>query len=143
MAKAKKTKKPKATQHEQLQYIETIFHMIVEGYPRHKIQRYAAEKWNMGERTYETYLARARKKIKEMVQEDMKDLFETSMKQMENDYHSAKERGDHRLAKDIKKEINDIGGLRKYKIEGTVDVVDTRSIEQIKSRIAELEKKRS
>ena len=138
-----KAPRPKSTKHEQIKYVETIFHMIVEGYPSHKILRYASEKWNMSERSYETYLARARKKISEMVQEDMKTLFETSMKQMESDYHGAKERGDHRLAKDIKKEINDIGGLRKYKFEGTMDIIDTRSPEQVKNRIEELEKKRS
>jgi hypothetical protein len=50
----------KATEHEKILRVHEIYRLLVKGASRYRILRHATEKWQVSERTGETYLAEAR-----------------------------------------------------------------------------------
>jgi hypothetical protein len=47
----------KATEHEKILRVHEIYRLLVKGASRYRILRHATEKWQVSERTGETYLA--------------------------------------------------------------------------------------
>ena len=141
--KQRKKQRPKATKAEQIKYVETIYAMLQKGYVTNDILRYTAEHWDMGKRTGEEYLARARDKMAKIVDEDMKHEYQLAVEQLKIDYFEAKERRDFKLASIIRKEINEVTGIKKFNINLTADVNVNMSSEERKRKIAEYEKKRT
>jgi len=140
--KKQKTPKPKATKAEQIMYVETIYAMLQKGFVTNDILRYAAEKWDMSTRSGQEYLGRARAKMAEIVEEDMKHEYQLAVEQMKKDYYDAKERRDFKLASIIRKEINEVTGIKKFNLNITGEIGVKLSPEERKRKIAEYERKR-
>jgi len=50
----------KGTEHEKILRVHEIYRLLIKGASRYRILRHATEKWQVSERTGETYLAEAR-----------------------------------------------------------------------------------
>lgn len=108
--KAEEQAAPKATETEIALRIEEVKRLLLTAQTRARILQYAAEKWQLSERQTDTYIARARREIKQEVDKRAPHALSTNLARREDIYRHALNTGDFRLALDILKDIDKVLG---------------------------------
>lgn len=115
MAKASKTEINKR--------IGEVAEMLIECKNRQNIVLYSSEKWSIGERQTDKYIAKARELILEEITKDLEYDYAIAIKRYEDLYRKALIKEDYRLALSINKEISTLQGVHKIKIEHSGNVL--------------------
>ena len=107
----------KATKNEIEKRILTIYQMILKGYSRVEILRYASEKtkWNVSGRQVETYLHRAQERYKKNLDKKEEFLLGKSYTRLENLYRKSFDNSDFKTCLQIEKTIIETFGLEQPK----------------------------
>jgi len=99
------TKRPKqkvtfkSSNYQIVKRISEVIDFLLDGLTKHEIVRYASEKWRVGERQTETYLARANVKIEEIATKAQEGAFDKIRARLERQYRRAVQAGDGQLAR--------------------------------------------
>jgi hypothetical protein len=73
----------KGTEHEKILRVHEIYRLLVKGASRYRILRHATEKWQVSERTGETYLAEARQLLTRDLEIERPKWLEQSIAEMQ------------------------------------------------------------
>jgi hypothetical protein len=74
----------KGTEHEKILRVHEIYRLLVKGASRYRILRHATEKWQVSERTGETYLAEARQLLTRDLEIERPKWLEQSIAEMQD-----------------------------------------------------------
>jgi len=112
----------KSNAHTVNQRINTIAEMLIDGKSKTSIIHYSSDNWNIGKRQTENYISKARELIKGEIVKNIEYDYAKAIKRYENLYNKAIEVEDFRLALTVNKEITNLQGLSKLKIEHTGNI---------------------
>ncbi|MDR0228744.1 MAG: hypothetical protein LBI72_06750 [Flavobacteriaceae bacterium] len=96
--------------------------LLINGEKRENIVLYSSEKWSIGERQVDKYIARAKGLIEKSIKKSIEYDYAKAIRRYEDLYSKAIEEKDYRLAVSINKEITTLQGLNKLQVEHSGNV---------------------
>jgi len=122
----KKLLKPsqgKATNAEIELRVQTVIKMTIQGYSRAEIVRYGSNKWKIGDRQMDDYVAKAKDGIKEIASPDKDDQRAKSIARKEDLYQKAYKNSDWARCESVSNSLDKLLGLNEpVKTESDVNL---------------------
>ncbi len=99
------------------QRVSEVSEMLIKGQTRSNIFHYTSVNWKVGARQVDNYIAKARVLIQNDIIKNLEYDYAKAIKRYESLYNRALDLEDYRLAFTINKELTNLQGLNKIKIE--------------------------
>lgn len=116
MSKPPVDKSPKSTQVEMDRRISEFQTLLLNGYTRSHLLQHAAEKWNVAERTADTYIAKAGEIIKEVNRASLEENLAIIVTNLWHQLRQARKTQDHGECRQILMAIAKLKGLDQERV---------------------------
>lgn len=104
------------------QRVKDIATMLINGSSRESIVLHCSEKWNIGERQADKYIARAKVLVEKSVKRKLEYDYARAVRRYEDLYRLSIEKKDYRTALSVNKELTNLQGLFKQEIEHSGEI---------------------
>lgn len=107
------------------QRIKDIATMLINGSSRDVLVLHCSEKWNVGERQADKYIARAKALVETSIKRKVEYDYAKAVRRYEDLYRLSLEKKDYRTALSVNKELTALQGLFKQEVEhtGTIEFI--------------------
>lgn len=104
------------------QRIKDIATMLINGSSRDVLVLHCSEKWNVGERQADKYIARAKILVENSIKRKVEYDYAKAVRRYEDLYRLSLEKKDYRTALSVNKELSTLQGLFKQEIEHSGEI---------------------